>query len=29
MIMRVGYCKLAAAQTPRLDNDSLWEDLRT
>src|ERR1039457_4332783 len=29
MIMRVGYCKLPAAKTPRLDNDSLWEDLRT
>jgi hypothetical protein len=29
MIMRVGYCKLPAAETPRLDNDSLWEDLRT
>jgi hypothetical protein len=28
MIMRVGYCKLPAAQTPRLDNDDLWEDLR-
>jgi hypothetical protein len=29
MIMRVGYCKLSAAETPRLDNDGLWEDLRT
>ena len=28
MIMRVGYCKYPAAETPRLDNDSLWEDCR-
>ncbi len=28
MIMRVGHCKPPAAETPRLDNDSLWEDLR-
>ena len=29
MIMRVGHCQTPAAETPRLDNDSLWQDLRT
>jgi hypothetical protein len=29
MVMRVGHCSSPAAETPRLDNDELWEDLRS
>ncbi len=29
MIMRVGHCDAPAAQTPRLHNEDLWEDLRS
>ncbi len=28
MIMRVGHCERKAEDTPRLDIDRLWNDLR-
>jgi hypothetical protein len=29
MVMRVGHCSSPAAETPRLHNEELWEDLRS